>query len=94
MKNNELKYDIIACYNPREDETYHFLIFKENNETFQAPNIIIDFGVKFIKVCTEYEKPEYVDMTIDDKNNKIYLMLVSKGNPYGLEKNNKNVKIN
>ena len=93
-KSNKLKYKIIACYNPREDETYHFLIFKENKEKFQAPNIIIDYGVNFHKVCPKYEMPEYADMTIDDKTNKIYLMLVSKGNPYGLVENNKNVKIN
>ena len=93
-KSNELKYDIIACYNPREDETYHFIIFKETKEKFLAPNIMIDFGVKFHKVCPEYEMPEYADMTIDDKTNKIYMMLVSKGNPYVLVENNKNVKIN
>lgn len=93
-KSNELKYNIIACYNPREDETYHFLVFKENNEKFQAPNIIVDFGVKFHKVCPDYEIPTYTDLDHDSKSNKTYLMLVGKGNPYGLVENNKNVKIN
>ena len=93
-KSNELKYDIIACYNPREDETYHFLVFKDNGEKFQAPNIMVDFGVKFLKVCNKYEMPTYTNLDYDRKTNKVYLMLVSKGNPYGLVKNNKDVKIN
>ena len=93
-KSNELKYDIIACYNPREDETYHFLIFKDNGETFQTPNIIVDYGVKFIKVCPKYETPSYTNLDYDRKTNKIYVMLVSKGNPFGLVANNKDVKIN
>ena len=93
-KTNELKYKIIACYNPREDETYHFLIFKDNDNKFLAPNIIIDYGVKFHKVCPDYEIPAYTDLDYDSKNNKTYVMLVGKGNPYGLTENNKNVKIN
>ena len=93
-KSNKLKYEIIACYNPREDETYHFLIFKDNDKTFLAPAIIIDFGVKFHKVCPEYEIPKYTDLDHDSKKNKTYVMLVGKGNPYGLVENNKNVKIN
>ena len=93
-KSNELKYNIIACYNPREDETYHFLVFKDNNEKFQIPNIITDFGVKFLKVCPNYEMPTYTNLDYDRKTKKIYVMLVSKGNPYGLVENNKDVKIN
>ena len=93
-KSNELKYDIIACYNPREDETYHFLIFKDNDKKFQAPNIIVDYGVKFHKVCPKNEMPSYTDLDYDSKSNKVYVMLVSKGNPFGLVENNKNVKIN
>ena len=94
MKNKELNYKIIACYNPKEDKTWHFIIFKEKKEKFLAPNIMIDFGVKFLKACPKYEMPDYEDVIIDDKCHKIYLVLTSKGNPYGLKKNNKNVKIN
>lgn len=93
-KSNELKYKIIARYKPREDETDHFLIFKDNGETFQTPNIIVDYGVKFHKVCPSYEMPTYTNLTYESKTNKIYVMLISKGNPYGLTENNKNVKIN
>ena len=93
-KNNELKYDIIACYNPREDETYHFLVFKDSKETSQYIKIIVDYSVKFNRVCPEYEIPKYTDFDYDPKSNKNYLMLVSKGNPFGLVENNKNVKIN
>lgn len=91
-KSNKLKYKIIACYNPRYDYTYHFLIFKDNDKKFLAPNIIIDFGVKFLKACPKYEMPEYLDVMFDDKSNKTYLMIGSKGNPYGLTENNKNIK--
>ena len=93
-KSNKLKYEILACYLAEYDDTWHFITFKENNETFQTPNIIIDYGVKFHKAFPKYEMPKYADMAIDGKTNKIYLMLVSKGNPYGLVKNNKGVKIN
>ena len=93
-KSNELKYDIKACYLAEYDETWHSITFKDNNETFQIPNIIVDYGVKFHKAFPKYEMPEYSDMTIGDKSHKIYLMLVSKGNPYGLVENNKDVKIN
>ena len=92
-KSNKLKYDIIACYNPREDETYHFLIFKDNGETFQIPNIIVDYGVKLLKLFPNYEIPTYIDSKYDPKSNRIYMFLKSKGNPFGLE-NKKNVKIN
>lgn len=92
-KTNKLKYKIIACYNPREDETYHFLIFKDNDKTFLAPNIIIDFGVKLLKLFPNYEIPTYIDSTYNPKSNRIYMFLKSKGNPYGL-KNKKDVKIN
>ena len=92
-KSNKLKYDITACYLAEYDETWHSITFKDNNETFQTPNIIIDYGAKFHKAFPKYEMPEYADVTIGDKSHKIYLMLVSKGNPYGLE-NKKDVKIN
>ena len=93
-KSNELKYDIIACYNPREDETYHFLVFKENKEASQNIRILVDYSVKFNRVCPEYEIPKYTDFDYDPKSNKNYMMLVSNGNPYGLKENNKNVKLN
>ena len=93
-KSNELKYDIIACYNPREDETYHFLVFKDNGETFQAPNVLIDYGVKFHKLYPKYEIPSYTDLEYDTKRNKTYMLMTSKGNPFGLVENNKDVKIN
>ena len=93
-KSNKLKYEILACYCAEYDKTYHFLIFKDNGETFQVPNIITDFGVKFLKVCHKYEMPTYTNLDYDRKTNKIYVMLVSKGNPFGLVENNKDVKIN
>lgn len=92
-KSNELKYDITACYLAAYDETWHSIKFKDNNETFQISNIMIDFGVKFHKVCPEYEMPTYIDSKYDPKSNRIYMFLKSKGNPYGLE-NKKDVKIN
>ena len=92
-KSNELKYDIIACYNSREDDTTHFLIFKDNNETFQTPNIIIDYGVKFHKVCPKYEIPSYSDMMYDAKSKTIFILLKSEGNPYKIKENNKDVRI-
>ena len=93
-KSNELKYDIIACYNPEYDETWHFLKFKDNGETFQAPNIIVDYGVKFIKLFPNTEMLTYAKAIYEPKNNSIYVMLVSKGNPYGLKENNKELEIN
>lgn len=92
-KFNELKYDIIACYNPEYDETWHFLKFKNNGETSQIPKIIVDYGVKLLKLFPKSETLTYIESTYEPKNNKIYMMLVSDGNPYGLE-NKKNVKIN
>ena len=92
-KSNELKYDIIACYNPEYDETWHFLKFKDNGETFQIPNIIVDYGVKLLKLFPKSEMLTYIDSTYEPKSNKNYMMLVSNGNPFGLE-NKKNVKIN
>lgn len=93
-KSNEPKYDIIACYNPREDETYHFLKFRDNKDKFQIPNTIVDYGVKFIKLFPNTEIPTYVKATYEPKNNRIYAMLVSKGNPYGLNENSKELEIN
>ena len=93
-KSNKLKYDILASYSPRENETYHSLISTDNNETFQTPNIIVDYGVKFHKAFPKYEIPSYSELYYDRKRNKIYVMMVSKGNPYGLVANNKDVKIN
>lgn len=93
-KTNKLNYKIIVRYNPREDNTDHFLVFKDNNETFQVPNIIVDYGVRFHKVLPSYEIPSYRNLYYDSKKNKIYVMLVGKGNPYGLTENNNNVKIN
>ena len=92
-KSNELKYDITAGYLAEYDETWHFLKFKDNGETFQIPNIIVDYGVQFHKLFTNYEIPTYVDLTYDTKSNRNYMFLKSKGNPYGL-KNKKDVKIN
>ena len=92
-KSNELKYDITAGYLAEYDETWHFLKFKDNEETFQAPNIIVDYGVKFHKAFPKYEMPSYTDLEYDTKRNRIYVFLKSKGNPYGL-KNKKDVKIN
>ena len=93
-KSNELKYDIIACYNPREDETYHFLKIKDNGDKFQIPNTIVDYGVKFLKLFPDSEMLRYANLDYDPKSNRTYIMLVSKGNPYGLKENNKNVKVN
>ena len=93
MKNNELKYDITACYLAEYDETWHSITFKDNNETFQTPNIIIDYGIRFHKALPNYEIPTYTSFIYYPKSNKIYIMLVSKVNPYGLE-NKKEVKIN
>ena len=93
MKNNELKYDINAGYLAEYDETWHFLKFKDNGETFQISNIIVDYGVKLLKLFPNYEIPAYIDSKYDPKSNRIYMFLKSKGNPYGLE-NKKNVKIN
>ena len=92
-KSNELKYDITAGYLAEYDETWHFLKFKDNGETFQIPNIIVDYGVKLLKLFPNYEIPTYVDSKYDPKSNRIYMFLKSKGNPYGL-KNKKDVKIN
>ena len=92
-KSNELKYDITAGYLAEYDETWHFLKFKDNGETFQIPNIIVDYGVKLLKLFPNYEIPTYIDSTYDPKSNRIYMFLKSKGNPYGL-KNKKDVKIN
>ena len=93
MKNNELKYDIIASYLAEYDETWHFLKFKDNGETFQIPNIIVDYGVKLIKLFPETDMLTYIDSTYNPKSNRIYMFLKSKGNPYRL-KNKKDVKIN
>ena len=93
-KSNKLKYEILAGYNPREDETYHFLIFKDNGETFQAPNVLVDYGVKFHKAFPKYEIPSYTDLEYDTKRNKTYMVLISKGNPFKIKENNKDVKIN
>ena len=92
-KSNELKYDIIAGYLAEYDETWHSIKFKDNNETFQIPNIIVDYGVKFHKAFPNYEIPTYIDSTYDPKSNRIYMFLKSKGNPYRLE-NKKDTKIN
>ena len=92
-KSNELKYDITAGYLAEYDETWHFLKFKDNGETFQIPNIIVDYGVKLLKLFHNYEILTYVDSKYDPKSNRIYMFLKSKGNPYGL-KNKKDVKIN
>lgn len=92
-KNTELKYNIEAGYLAEYDETWHSIKFKDNNETFQIPNIIVDYGVKFHKVCPNYEMPTYIDSKYYPKSNRIYMFLKSKGNPYGLE-NKKVVKIN
>ena len=92
--NNKLKYEILACYCAEYDKTMHFLIFKDNGEKFQAPNVLVDYGVKFHKLYPKYEMPSYTDLEYDTKRNKTYMLLVSKGNPYGLVENNKNVKIN
>ena len=92
-KSNELKYDITAGYLAEYDETWHFLKFKDNGETFLAPNIIVDYGVKLLKLFPNYEMPTYIDSTYDTKSNRIYVFLKSKGNQYGL-KNKKDVKIN
>lgn len=92
-KSNELKYDIIASYNPRVDETSHLIIFKDNNEMFQIPNIIIDYEVKFHKACPKYKISSYTDLMYDRKSNKIYMMLTSKGNPFKIKENNKDVRI-
>ena len=91
---NELKYNIEACYWPECDKTWHLITFKDNNETFQIPNIIVDYGVKFHKVLPKYDIPTYTNSTYDPKSNRIYMSLISNGNPYGLVENNKNVKIN
>ena len=93
-RSNEPKYDIIACYNPREDETYHFLKFRDNKDKFQIPNTIVDYGVKFIKLFPNTEMLTYAKAIYEPKNNRIYVMLVSKGNPYGLKENNKELEIN
>ena len=93
MKNNELKYDIIASYLAEYDETWHFLKFKDNGETFQIPNIIVDYGVKLLKLFSNTETLTYIDSTYNPKSNRIYMFLKSEGNPYGLE-NKKEVKIN
>ena len=92
-KSNELKYDITAGYLAEYDETWHFLKFKDNGETFQIPNIIVDYGVKLLKLFPKSEMLTYIDSTYDPKSNRIYMFLKSKGNPYGL-KNKKDVKIN
>ena len=92
-KSNELKYNITAGYLAEYDETWHFLKFKDNGETFQTPNIIVDYGVKFHKLYPKYEMPSYTNLIYERKSNKIYMFLKSKGNPYGL-KNKKDVKIN
>ena len=90
---NELKYDITAGYLAEYDETWHFLKFKDNGETFQIPNIIVDYGVKLLKLFPKSEMLTYIDSTYEPKSNRIYMFLKSKGNPYGL-KNKKDVKIN
>lgn len=92
-KSNELKYNITAGYLAEYDETYHLLKFKDNGETFQIPNIIVDYGVKLLKLFPNSEMLTYIDSTYDNKSNRIYMYLKSKGNPYGLE-NKKTVKIN
>ena len=92
-KSNELKYDITASYLAEYDETWHFLKFKDNGETFQIPNIIVDYVVKLIKLFPNYEIPTYIDSKYDPKSNRIYMWMKSKGNPYRLE-NKKDVKIN
>lgn len=92
-KSKELKYDIIACYLPEKDETWHFLIFKGNKGKYLNPNIIIDYGVNFHKVCPKYEIPTYTDMMYDSESNTITMMLISKGNPFKIIENNRNVRI-
>ena len=92
-KSNELKYDITAGYLAEYDETFHCLKFKDNNETFQIPNIIVDYGVKLLKLFPKSEMLTYIDSTYEPKSNRIYMFLKSKGNLYGL-KNKKVVKIN
>ena len=93
MKNNELKYNINAGYLAEYDETWHCLKFKDNGDTFQIPNIIVDYGVKLLKLFPKSETLTYIDSTYEPKSNRIYMFLKSKGNPYGLE-NKKVVKIN
>ena len=92
-KSNELKYDITASYLAEYDETWHFLKFKDNGETFQIPNIIVDYGVKLLKLFPNYEIPTYIDSTYDTKSNRINMWMKTKGNQYGLKKK-KDVKIN
>ena len=92
-KSNELKYDITDSYLAAYDETRHFLKFKDNAETFQIPNIIVDYGVKLLKLFPKSEMLTYIYSTYKPKSNKIYMFLKSNGNPYGLE-NKKNTKIN
>ena len=93
-KSNKLKYEILACYCAEYDKTMHSIIFKDNGETFQTPNIIVDYGVKFHKSFPNYEMPSYTNLIYERKSNKIYMLMTSKGNPYGLVENNKDVKIN
>ena len=93
MKNNELKYDIIAYYCPDEDMTMHFLICKANKGKYLIPNVIIDYGVKFHKVLPKYKIPSYSDMVYEPKSNTITMVLISKGNPFKIKENNKNVRI-
>lgn len=91
--NNELKYDITACYMPEYDETWHVLICKANKGKYLIPNVIIDYGVKFHKALPKYDIPSYTDMEYEPKNNTITMLLISKGNPFKIKENNKNVRI-
>ena len=91
MKNNELEYDIIACYWPKENITIHILTCKSERQKFLSSNILIDYGVKFHKVLPKYEIPTYEKSIYMPNSNTLYMVLVSKGNPFGLKKNNKNV---
>ena len=92
-KSNELKYDIIAYYCADEDMTIHFLISKANKGKYLIPNVIIDYGVKFHKALPKYEIPSYTEMIYEPKGNTITMALISKGNPYKIKENNKNVRI-
>ena len=91
--NNELKYDIIACYRPEYDKTIHFLICKAKKEKYLIPNVIIDYGVKFHKALPNYEIPSYADMIYEPKSNTITMMTTSKGNPFKIKENNERVRI-
>ena len=93
MKNNELKYDIIASYWPKENLTIHILACKSERQKFLSSNILIDYGVKFHKALPKYEIPSYDQLIYKPNSNTIYMMLTSKGNPFKIKENNKNVRI-